>query len=447
MVLNKKNMFSRKIIPYLKKWKNKTNRKPLILEGARQVGKTSAVLMFGEKHFKNVININLEKLEYKTLFQNEMSLNDVIKTIEIKFNQEIIPGETLIFFDEIQNSPTLIKQIRFFKEEKPKIHVIATGSLLGPMLKKYGFSFPVGRVEYAYMYPLDFFEFLKANNNKEILKYLKEISFNETIPDGIHKQAMDLFYKYTMIGGMPEIVQLFIQGKNKELKNAYSSLFTAYSEDAHKYSSLEKSIYINHVINKAPFSVGNTITYNRFGDSNFGSKNMKYAFSALEKAMLLHQIPTTQSKALPLKPKTRPKSKLFFLDVGLVNYQRGIQENNLEIKDLNHFHRGEIAEQVVAQNIISQFINQPYKIMYWRKPPQKGEAEIDFCLNKNGKILGIEVKSGKTGHLKSLYQFSNAVKNNQIIRIYSGELKKETKTKQNKSLLSIPFYLTPRILD
>lgn len=443
-------MFPRKIISYLKVWKNKKNRKPLIIRGARQVGKTSSILMFGKEFFENTININLEKVENKQLFKQETSLQDFEQIIYTKFKQKIIPGKTLIFIDEIQNSPTLIKLLRFFYEEKPEWHVIASGSLLGPMIEKEGLSMPVGRIEYAYMYPLDFFEYLEAIQEKELLEYLKNISFDQKIPQGIHQQAIKLFYQYTMIGGMPEIVKIFCQNKNiHDLQNLYSSLFTAYAEDVYKYASSAQTKYIAHIIEKSPFSIGNNITYAGFANSEFKSREMKKAFDVLEKAMLVYQVKATQITRLPLIPKEKRPKKLFFLDVGLVNYQRGIQESYLGVEELNHFHRGEIAEQVVQQNILSQFIDQPAKIFYWAKPKEKSNAEIDFCFNKNGKILGIEVKSGKGGRLKSLYKFAESVENSQIIRIYSGQLIKEKiKIKnQKKSLLSLPFYLIPRIRD
>lgn len=202
-------MFNRKIITYLENWKNKKQRKPLILRGARQVGKTSAILMFGKKYFENIIHINLEKADHLSLFKDELSLEDFEKIIQIKFHEKIIPGKTLIFIDEIQNSMPLIKLLRFFYEEKPHIHVIAAGSLLKAKIERQGFSLPVGRIEYAYLYPVDFFEYLEAKQETELLGYLKNISFSEKIPAGIHRQALTLFNEYTMIGGMPEIVDIF----------------------------------------------------------------------------------------------------------------------------------------------------------------------------------------------------------------------------------------------
>ena len=443
-------MFTRKIINYLVNWKDKKTRKPLILRGARQVGKTSAILMFGEKYFNNVIYLNLEKAEHLNLFKEDLSLEDFEKVIQIKFHQKIIPQETLIFIDEIQNSPSLIKLLRFFYEERPDVHIIAAGSLLQAKIEREGLSLPVGRIEYAYLYPLDFFEYLEAKKETELLSFLKNVSLDKHIPQGIHELALKLFYEYTMIGGMPEIVKVFLEKKNiEELKGIYSSLFTGYSEDVYKYSSLANSKYLTYVIEKSPLFAGTNITYEKFGGSNFRSREIGKAFDILEKVMLLYQVQATKSTELPIIAQRKRPKKLLFLDAGLVNYQMGIQEEFLNLGDLNDFYRGRIAEQIVGQNILAQFIDSPPKIFYWAKEKPKGCAELDFCLNKKANILGIEVKSGKSKRLKSLFSFAGLIKNSKLFRIYSGELKKEKIKIDNKNLtlISLPFYLLPRILD
>lgn len=443
-------MFHRKIINYLVKWKDKRERKPLVIRGARQVGKTSAVLMFAKKYFKNVVNLNMEKPDHLNLFKEEVSLDDFEKIIQIKFNQKIIPGKTLVFIDEIQNSPSLIKLLRFFYEDKPDIHVISAGSLLQAKIERDGLSMPVGRIEYAYLYPLDFFEYLEAKGEMELLNFLKNASLEENISEGIHQYSLKLFYEYTMVGGMPEIVKMFLEKKSiEEIKNIYSSLFTSYSEDVYKYSSFANSKYLAYVIETAPLFAGTNIKYERFGSSDYRSREMSRAFYTLEKVMILHQVQATKSVNLPLIGQGKKSKKLLYLDVGLVNYQMGIHEEFLNLKDLNDFYRGRIAEQVVGQNILAQFIDSPPKVFYWAREKPKGSAEIDFCLTKRGNILGVEVKSGKSGKLKSLISFGDLVKNSILIRIYSGELKKENiqYSGKNFTLFSLPFYLVPRILE
>jgi predicted AAA+ superfamily ATPase len=443
-------MFPRKICHYLTQWKVKKERKPLILRGARQVGKTSAVLIFGKEHFKNIIQLNLENVEHKRLFSKEVSLEDFEKIVQIKFRQKIIPGDTLVFIDEIQNSPALIRLLRFFYEQRPDVHVIAAGSLFQAKIETEGFSLPVGRIEYAYVYPLDFFEYLEACEETELLSFLKSMSPKKNIPDAIHFETLRHFHEYSMIGGMPEIVNAYLANHNIEsLKPIYSSLLTSYTEDVYKYSSLANTKYLSYVIEQAPLFAGTIITYNKFGGSNFRTREMSAAFDTLEKVMLVYQIHATKSSEIPLiKQRKRPK-KLLFLDVGLVNQQMGIQEEFIKLKDLNAFYRGRIAEQVVGQNILAQITYHIPDILYWAKGKQEGSAELDFCMQAGGKILGIEVKAGGAGKLRSLFSFADAVRNNRLMRVYNGHLKNE-KVKlgeKNYEFLSVPFYLSPRILD
>lgn len=443
-------MFPRKIIHYLTEWKNKKGRKPLVLRGARQVGKTSAVLMFGKKYFKNIIHLNLENIEHLRLFREEISMSDFEKIVQIKFHQRIIPNETLVFIDEIQNSPPLIKLLRFFFEEKQDIHVIAAGSLFQAKIEREGLSLPVGRIEYAYVYPLDYFEYLDAQKEIDLTNFLKSISFEETIPEAVHQEALKHFYEYTMIGGMPEVVRSYIaDGYTDSLKSIYSSLLTSYAEDVYKYSSLANAKYLSFVIEQAPLFAGATLTYEKFGGSNFRSREMSSAFDTLEKVMLIYQAQATKSKEIPLTGQRKRPRKLIFLDVGLVNHRMDVQEEFVNLRELNNFYRGRIAEQVVGQNIIAQFTNQIPVILYWAKGKREGAAEIDFCLQVKGTILGVEVKSGGAGRLRSLYSFADEVKNHRLVRIYSGHLKTENVEMGGKTyeLISLPFYLVPRILE
>lgn len=410
------------------------------------MGKTSSVLLFGREHFEDTIHLNLEKEEHRRLFREQVSLKDFLKIIEIEFRKKVIPGNTLLFIDEIQNSPPLINLLRFFREDMPEVHIVAAGSLLEVKIEKEGFSFPVGRVEFAYMYPVNYFEYLSAKGEERLRGFLENISLNESIPDGIHKKALKEFYEYTMIGGMPEAVKTYVEDGNLNgLQNIYSSLFTGYCEDVYKYSSYARAKYLSFVIETAPLFAGSTVSYNKFGGSDFGSREMSRAFDTLEKTMILHQLDATKSKLMPLVPQRRRPKKIFFLDVGLVNYRMNIINEYLNLKELSGFYRGRIAEQVVAQNIISRFQDTKPELFYWAKDKSSGSAEVDFCLIHSGKILGIEVKSGKAGKLRSLFSFADEVENSLIIRLYSGMLKIEKVEYSGRSyrLVSIPFYLAP----
>ncbi len=442
-------MFHRDIIDYLEKWKVKSGRKPLVLRGARQVGKTSAVKIFAAKHFTDFIHINLEKAEDYELFKDIKSLSDFEKTVNIVLGKKIIPDKTLVFIDEIQNAPSLIELLRFFYEELPRLHLIAAGSLLEVKVKEIDLAMPVGRIEYAYVHPLTFFEFLKAVGERKILDFLKEINLKESIPRAIHERALKLFNDYALVGGMPEIVARYNEKIFQEdLNILYSSLLTAYAEDIYKYASSADVKYIRHVMEQAPYFAGERITYEKFGGSGFRSREMGEAFRVLEKTMLLRQLPATKSRELPLIGQRKRAKKLLYLDVGFVNFKNNIQSEFVGIKDLSGLYRGKIAEQVVGQNLIANaHLEQP--LFYWAKEKPQGSAEVDFCLSHEGNILGIEVKSGHAARLRSLLSFGLNVESGKLIRIYSGPLKKENISSAGREyeLLSAPFYLVNRIFD
>lgn len=414
------------------------------------MGKTSTALMFAKKNFKNVVHVNLEKAEHLALFREPISLEDFEKIVRISFQQKMVPGETMLFLDEIQNSPALISLLRFLYEEKPALHVIAAGSLLEAKIQKEGLALPVGRVEHAYLYPMDFFEYLEAKGERGLLDFLRGVSSGAATPEPVHDAAMKAFHEYAMIGGMPEIVRTFLEnGSMEEIRTAYSSLLTGYIEDVHKYSTQAGAKYLAYVIEQSPLFAGTSISYEKFGGSSFKSREIGGAFDLLEKAMLLHQIQATSSTGLPLIPRRKRPKKLLFLDVGLVNHQMGIQQDFLKMADLNGFYRGRIAEQVVGQNILAQFTDRVPRVFYWAREKPMGSAEVDFCLDRNGEIMGVEVKSGKSNRLRSLFSFGNLVQGGRLVRVHGGPLKKEKIEIDGKSLdlVSVPFYLAPRILE
>ena len=441
-------LFKRKIIDYLLTWKDKPNRKPLVLRGARQVGKTSTIKFFAENHFEELVYINLDKSDHYKALKSVNSLEDFRQVISIVFKKQLIPGKTLLFIDEIQNLPNLIDLLRFFYEEQPKLHVTAAGSLLEAVIQKEGFSMPVGRVEYAYLYPLNFFEFLQAKQEIKLLDYLNSVNLNTNIPQAIHEQANKLFLEYSLIGGMPELVKTYLESYNyNSLLPLYASLLTSYKEDVYKYQSQANSKYIQFVIENAPLFAGSIYTYENFGNSLYKSREISQAFNLLEKIMILNEVTATQSKKLPLSLKPKRPKKLLYLDVGLVNFKNNLQSQYISLNDLQDVYRGQIAEQVVGQNLLAQYLHQPADLHYWAKEKSKGSAEIDFCFVHLGQIVGVEVKSGKTTQLKSLISFAKEVQNSILVRIYKGclETKKLKLNGKTHNFHSIPFYLVPRL--
>lgn len=431
--------FNRKIIPFLSSWLKQPGRKPLLIRGARQVGKTKAVTLFCKKHGLNLIHLNLEKVEHKRLFQNDISLAEFEKIIDSIFKKSLNSSNTLLFIDEIQEVPYLLTLLRFFYEDKPNLPVIATGSLLEVRLKHESLSIPVGRVEFAYMYPLDFFEFLNAIGETKTLDLLKSFDFKTKLPLAIHERCLSLFYEYVLVGGMPEAVKLYAQDKSISLVNQiYSNLFTSFKDDVYKYTSLTQAKYVSFILEHAPEYAGQTITYEKFANSKYKHREMSGAFTLIEQAMLLTLIRSTKSINLPINASYKSAPKLLFLDTGLVNFLTGIQNEFINLKDLNSLYQGRIAEQIVGQQLLATQIYTPLNLFYWQGK-KNTQAEVDFCLTYEGKLIGFEVKSATYGKMRSAHVFLKKTKSiGQIIRIYSGEFMKQ------KGFVSLPFYLLPK---
>ncbi|MCP5046609.1 MAG: ATP-binding protein [bacterium] len=425
-------------------WKNSINRKPLILRGARQVGKTFIIEEFG-KSFKHFICLNLERPSDRRLFARVNTGKELLERILIYKGLRAEEKETLLFIDEIQNSSEAIRSLRFLYEDLEHLRVIAAGSLLEVFSRKEGFSFPVGRVQNRFMYPVSFREYLQCKNPPLAEKL---VALDVTKPTDLHHILLDHFYEYAFVGGMPEALSLYLEnGSYSELREVYDSIYMGYLEDVEKYPGLAKSKYLTHTIDHAPLHAGERITYEKFGDSAYKSREMKEAFDTLEKALIVYRGRPSASVALPVLEKLRKAPKLFFLDVGLVNFRIGFKEFFSDRQSLNIIHRGRIAEQIVAQEIISKTFEPP-SVNFWIK--EKGEAEVDFLYPFKDMLIPIEVKSGAFGKLKSLFLFMEKADHPYAVRIYSGENRVDRlQLPSGKTFLlhSMPFYLLPRLDD
>lgn len=435
-------MISRTILKSLEDWANDPDHKPLILRGARQIGKTTIAREFG-KQFDIFISLNLELLSDRKLFEQELSIKQLLQAIF--FYKSIIrePNQRLlIFIDEIQYSPAAVAILRYFYEELPEIYVIAAGSLLETLIDTH-VSFPVGRVEYQYMYPLTFAEFLLAFNEKAAVDVIN----SHEIPDYAHDKLLELFHLYTMIGGMPEIVASFVKNRDwTKLSKIYQSLLIGYQDDVGKYAKTNlQATVIRHVIDKAPLNAGTRITFQNFGQSNYGSREIKEALLILEKAMLIKLIyPTTNLKP-PFEPDNKKSPRLQFLDTGLVNFFMGLQKEIFSLKDLNNLYQGRITEHIVGQQLLGTHTVGQNHLLFWVREKSQSSAEIDFVFPHGSQLIPIEVKSGKTGSLRSLHSFIDFSENNLFaIRLYNGKIFREKiKSIGGKSfeLLNLPYYL------
>lgn len=435
-------MFNRNILKKLELWRLKQKRKPLVLRGARQVGKTSAIRLFSES-FANFVELNLELEAHRNLFKRSLPVNDLWQAILLSQRVELIPGETLLCIDEIQQVPEAAAMLRYFYEQLPHIHVIAAGSLLEMRLGAKQISFPVGRVEFLYLYPLSFPEYLAAQEEDQLLALLDTIPF----PDFALPAAFQAFHRYTLLGGMPEVISHFIQSPDvSRLSSIYHSLLQTYKDDVEKYAP-KSSHPIRHCIEVAPYEAGKRIKFGGFGQSNYKSKEMSVALRTLQQAMLLRLMYPTTSVEIPAQRNRKKSPRLQFLDTGLINYAAGLQSQFFEFTDLHAIHRGLLAEHVVGQELLCQS-DENKEPLFWVREKTQSNAEVDYLLPYQTHLIPVEVKAGKAGTLRSLHQFMDRCDHDCALRLHTHELAiTKTKTQSGKpyTLLNLPLFLACQI--
>jgi predicted AAA+ superfamily ATPase len=437
-------MFDRIIIKELEKWANKTNRKPLVLRGARQVGKTTAVEIFS-KQFDQYIYLNLEVSSEQKLFEMDYTIEELVQAIFFEKNKKKSKGKILLFIDEIQNSPKAVSMLRYFYESAKEYYVIAAGSLLESLIDRQ-ISFPVGRVEYLYMKPLTFYEYITAAGDNSLLEVLGQIP----CPDFAHEKLLKKFYQYALIGGMPEIVDIYYKTKNIiELNTIYESLLRSYLDDVEKYARNNTlALVIRHALESSFYSAGDRIHFEGFGRSRYRSREMSEALKTLEKAMLIYLMYPTTATNLPIEPDHRKSPRLHLIDTGLVNYFAGVQKELFGTQNLNSVYEGKIAEHIVGQELLGQSRTFTNKVQFWVREKKQSNAQIDYVVPFDNYVIPIEVKAGKAGRLRSLHEFIDRASHSYAVRVYSGRLKIDTiNTIKGKKffLLNLPFYLIGKL--
>ena len=436
-------VYYRNLYSQLLKWKNSSNHKPLIIRGARQVGKTTLVQEFG-KEFRYFINLNLEKTPDKNLFAKLDNASDLINAIFLSKGIPWSDAPTLVFIDEIQESPQAIKMLRFFYEDYPDLYFIAAGSLLEFALKKVT-SFPVGRVKQLVLHPFDFEEFLLALNRKDLVSELEKIP----VAEYAHNSILDLFHDYAITGGMPEVVKRYAEEKNMiNLGEIYENLWQSYRDDVEKYASnvTERKI-IRHIINTAPFEK-DRITFSGFGNSNYRSREVGEALRCLDMARIIEVIyPATVIKP-PATPNLRRRPRLQFVDTGLLNYAIGHQAEMIGLNDLNYFHRGSIIKHLTTQQLHAQKSSPVFKPFFWVREKANSNAEIDLLYRYKKFLIPIEIKSGGHGTIRSLHQFLEEADHKFGIRLLANTFSVESlKTPRGIPylLMNLPYYASSRI--
>ena len=422
----------RSIMKSLEVWKNKKNRKPLILQGARQVGKTWVMKEFGDRYYKSVAYVNLDaNVSIKNSFEIDYDVARIIEDIEIETKTKIIPEETLIILDEIQEVPKAITALKYFCENAPQYHIIVAGSFLGVAINK-GTSYPVGKVNILKLYPMSFVEFLCANGEEQLAQYAKNYESDKNIT--FKEKYIRYLKSYYLVGGMPEAVKSFVENKDYgEVRAIQNEILTLYENDFSKHidnrSELERT---RMVWNSIPVQLAKENKKFFFGQIKKGARSAEYEISIqwLIDCGLLYKVYCVNKPGMPLKSYRELNAyKLFTLDVGLLGAM-----SELDVKSLLEGNRvfvefkGAMSEQYVLQ----QLLTTEYTPYYYSN--EQSRNEIDFLIQVNSDIVPIEVKAEENVHSKSLRAFMDKFKSEYAIRFSMNNY-----IKQNK-IINIPLW-------
>jgi predicted AAA+ superfamily ATPase len=394
---------------HLLRWRNEPHRKPLLLRGARQVGKTFVVREFG-KQFKSYVEVNFELLPQAIrIFELDLQPERIIRDLSILLERSIEPGKTLLFFDEIQRAPKAIAALRYFYELMPLLHVITAGSLLDFALEKIGL--PVGRISMLYMHPLCFLEFLSAKNNPLLLEAILNSPPTHPLSPPIHEKLLRCLAEYFAIGGMPAAMQQWLDsGDINKCVRIHSELLETYRQDFPQYSKKHQQEYVELVFNELPLFIGKRFKFSSLASGQLKKRELNPALDLLIKAGIIHKVVHASGQGIPLGASARPEIfKTIFLDCALSQKALGAKAGNWLLDGQAMFiNKGEVAEAFVGQELVAA--SPPYEknsLYYWHREARSSNAEVDYLMQLEDSIIPVEVKSGSTGSLRSMHAFLN----------------------------------------
>lgn len=409
-----KTYYFRNIDKHLLEWKKENNHKPLLLRGARQVGKSSAIRQLG-KSFKYFVEVNFERdKEITSIFKGNLKPKEIASRLSAFYGIPIIPNETLLFFDEIQACHEAIHSLWFFYEDYPELHVIAAGSLLEFALKKMT-SFGVGRVRSLFMYPMSFDEFLFANGNTAWVEAKQNSTPDNPIFDALHSKLVESFRNYLLVGGMPEAVSNWIEtGDYLRCQQIQDDIMLTYEDDFSKYEEKIEPMLLRQTLHSIASQIGNKFVYSNV-QGNYRSEKVKEALELLKDAGLIKAVVHTAANGIPLGAEINDKFvKYIFLDSGLLLRLLGFENTNgqSEISKLiltgtaaELVNKGHITEMVAGLELLKyNSPTQRHDLYYWQNLSRGAQAEVDYVIARNMKVVPLEVKAGTSGSMRSMYQ-------------------------------------------
>jgi uncharacterized protein len=440
----------RKEEAYLTEWYKSSHRKPLIIRGARQVGKSTLVRLFCQENGLQLIELNFEQTHtLRSMFASNEPIK-IIQSLEILYNQRIDLEKAVLFLDEIQANPAAILSLRYFFEHIPQLAVIAAGSLLEFALEQYELSMPVGRIEYLFMGPMTFEEFLDAMGADQLLTYLRTYTLEDEIPQAIHEKALEYLRTYHLLGGMPEVIKIFKEtGSLHQADRIKYSILNTYRDDFAKYKSRMELSKLQEVFDKLGTTVGKKIKYVEVLPQERSAVTDRI-LTLFVYARILYRAYRCSANSLPLKAEINRKiSKGVLLDIGLYLALCGLSIADLsQDKELFFSNKGELAEQFIGQHLLygqPSYMNP--ELYYWCREKAQSSAEVDFVIQQGNAILPIEVKSGKTGTLRSLHLFMELKQLPLALRFSTNTPAVETVTSSlphsnfRYTLITLPLYL------
>jgi hypothetical protein len=452
-------MLNRVAEKYLHTWYHKKNRKPLILRGARQVGKSTLVHEFAKNNNLVLNEINLEQHLYLDKIFKSLDLDIIIRELDALVGRNINASGAVLFLDEIQATPHAIAALRYFYENRPDLPVISAGSLLEFALADLHFSMPVGRIEYYHLGPMTFSEFLTAVE-PGLSSYLSEFQVHQPIPETAHKKLIKRQREYLFVGGMPEAVNAFVEENSlTEVTAVHRSIAETYQDDFSKYAKQKDLALMQIVFRQIPRIVGQKIKYSNISKEN-KSREVKTVIDLLVKARICHQVFHSHCSGVPLMADINENVyKLIFMDVGMAAWLTGVDWIAMQALDGQALvNEGKLVEQFIGQHLLNQF--EPPRLTYWLREAKSANAEVDYITTSGNMVIPVEVKAGKSGTLKSLQQIAANKKTPLCVRFDLNppsiqEVTYATRVSDGSvdvsyTLLSLPTYLVgelPRILD
>jgi len=425
----------------LTRWKDSKNRKVLLLRGARQVGKTYCIRKLG-KSFKNFLEVNFEETpEIKTIFKKSLNPEYLCEKLAVYFKTSIKPGETLLFLDEIQACPEVLKSLRFFFEKMPELHVAAAGSLLEFALEQIP-SFGVGRINSLFMYPMTFSEYLTASGDERLERFILNSSSSNPVEPVIHEKILEKLKIFQLTGGMPEVVRTYLEEKDFMLcQEVIDNILTTIKDDFAKYKEKFPVIRLEEVFDSIIYQLGNKFKYSNISPGN--PQVYKDALDLLVKAGLAYKIYHTAARGIPLGAQVNDKKfKVLILDTGIYQRVLGLDLSSYVISDFRSLiNRGNLVELFVGLELIAHGSPRIHpQIHYWHREAKSSNAEVDYVIARKGKVVPIEVKAGSRGQMQSMHIFLSERNLDEGLRISSENFTTYDKIK------TIPVYAVKNIL-